>query len=346
MNLKIILFFTASLLLTDHSFAKKEQRTNLSTLDLVKKRGVLRCGVSQGLPGFSSPDKKGRWSGIDVDFCRAVAAAIFSDKNKVKFIALSAKERFTSLQSKDIDILSRNTTWTLSRDSLQGFDFPFVLYYDGQGFMVPKSLGVQSAKELGGAMICVNTGTTTELNVADYFRKHKMKYKIIAYEKTDEVVAAYSAGRCDVYTTDKSGLYANRLKLKDPNQHIILNELISKEPLGPAVRHGDNKWSDILRWTYYALLTAEEKNITSKNCAKIRRTSQDPEVKRLLGIKKANTGAYLGLAQDWAYQVILQLGNYGEIFERNLGSRTRLKIKRGLNALWNKGGLHYAMPVR
>jgi general L-amino acid transport system substrate-binding protein len=312
------------------------------TLDNVKKKGFVQCGVSQGLAGFSAPDAKNNWSGIDVDVCRAVAAAVFGDATKVKYTPLSAKERFTALQSGEIDLLSRNTTWTLVRDTALGLDFAGVTYYDGQGFMVPKKSDVKAAKELNGATVCVQTGTTTELNVADYFRANGMKYRILVFEKNDEVVAAYDAGRCDVLSTDQSGLYADRTKLKKPDDHVILPEVISKEPLGPVVRHGDNQWGDIVRRSLFAMLEAEELGVDSKNYESMK-TSQNPEVKRLLGME-AGSGKDLGLKDDWALQIIKQVGNYAESFQRNLEGP--LKIARGQNALWNKGGLQYPMPVR
>ena len=320
------------------------QTAQANTLEKVRKAKVLNCGVSQGLPGFSSPDSKGNWQGLDVDVCRALAAAVLGDPDKVAFRPLSAKERFTALQSGEIDVLSRNTTWTLVRDTALGLDFTGVTYFDGQGFMVRKNLGVKTAKELDGATICVNIGTTTELNVADYFRANKMKYKLVTFEKTDEVVAAYDAGRCDVYTTDQSGLYANRVKLKKPNDHMILPEVISKEPLGPVVRHGDNQWGDVVRWAVYALIEAEELGVTRANIASMAK-STNPNIKRLLG-KEGNMGKNLGLSQDWAFKMIKAVGNYGEVFDRNLGPKTPLKIARGLNGLWNQGGLHYPMPIR
>jgi len=266
------------------------------TLDTVRARGHLSCGVSQGLPGFSSPDAKGRWSGIDVDFCRAVAAAVLKDAAKARFTPLSSKERFTALQSGEIDLLSRNSTWTQTRDTALGINFAGVLYYDGQGFMVRRSLGVRSARELGGAAVCINAGTTTELNLADYFRTYRMKYTPVVFEKSDEVVAAYDAGRCDVYTTDQSGLYAQRLKLKDANAHVVLPEIISKEPLGPAVRQGDDKWFNIVRWTLFALIDAEELGITSKNVDQMKK-SKNPEVLRILGVE-GKMGEQLGLSRD------------------------------------------------
>jgi len=314
------------------------------TLDEVKKRGFLKCGVGQGLAGFSSPDKAGQWRGIDVDLCRGVAAATLGDANKVKYTALSAKERFTALQSGEIDLLSRNTSWTIVRDSSLAVDFPGVLYYDGQGFMAPKKLNVKSLKDLNGATVCVNLGTTTELNLADYFRSQKMTYKLVAFEKNDEVVAAYDAGRCDVMSSDQSGLYADRTRLKKPDDHVILPEIISKEPLGPAVRHGDNRWADIVRWTLYAMIEAEELKITAATIEQ-QKGNTNPAVRRLVGLE-GDLGKNLGLKPDWALQVVKQVGSYQEIFERNLGLNTPLKIARGQNALWRDGGLQYSMPFR
>jgi general L-amino acid transport system substrate-binding protein len=315
------------------------------TLDTVKKKGFVQCGVSQGLAGFSNPDAKNNWTGIDVDVCRAIAAAVFGDASKVKFTPLNAKERFTALQSGEVDVLSRNTTWTLVRDTSLGLDFVGVTYYDGQGFMVKKSTGIKAAKELDGATVCVNTGTTTELNVADYFRTNKLKYKLVVFEKDDEVIAAYDQGRCDVYTTDQSGLYAQRVKLKNPDEHVILPDVISKEPLGPVVRHGDNQWGDVVRWTLFAMLEAEELGLTSANVDGEKAKSENPNVRRLLGVE-GETGKDLGLAPDWAYKIVKQVGNYGETFEKNLGKGSPLKIARGQNSLWKDGGLQYPMPVR
>jgi general L-amino acid transport system substrate-binding protein len=281
---------------------------------------------------------------MDVDFCRAVAAAIFNDSKKVRFTPTSAKVRFTVLQSGEVDLLSRNTTWTMSRDTQLGLEFVGVIYYDGQGFMVPKKLKVTSAKQLNGANVCTNTGTTTELNLADYFRSNGLKYKVIAFEKNAEVLAAYDAGRCDAYTTDASGLYAERLKLKNANDHIILPEIISKEPLGPLVNQGDQRWGDLVRWSMFALLNAEELGVTSKNVDQMLK-SANPEVRRLLGVEGA-FGESIGLTKDWVVRIVKATGNYGEVFERNVGQGSPLKIKRGQNALWTKGGLHYAPPVR
>lgn len=314
------------------------------TLERVKKNGFLRCGVNEGLPGFANPDAKGNWSGLDVDFCRGIAAAIFNDPKKVRFTPTSAKVRFTALQAGEFEVLSRNTTWTISRDTQLGLAFVGVMYYDGQGFLVPKKLNVTSAKQLNGANVCTNTGTTTELNLADYFRANNLKYKVIAFERNNEVIAAYDNGRCDAYTTDGSGLYAERLKLKKPDDHIILPEIISKEPLGPAVNQGDQQWEDLVRWTLFALINAEELGVTSKNVDQMVK-SQNPEVRRLLGVEGA-FGESMGLSKDWVVRIVKAVGNYGEMFERNVGQGSPLKIKRGLNALWNKGGLQYAPPVR
>lgn len=314
------------------------------TLDDVKAKGFIQCGVSQGLPGFSNPDAQGNWTGLDVDVCRAVAAAVFGDASKVKYSPLNAKERFTALQSGEIDMLSRNTTWTASRDTSLGLNFAGVTYYDGQGFMVRKSLGVAGALELSGASVCTQTGTTTELNVADYFRTNNMPYEIVAFEKADEVVKAYDAGRCDVFTTDASGLYAERLKLTNPGDHIVLPEIISKEPLGPVVRHGDDQWFDIVKWSLFAMINAEELGITQANVEEMK-ASANPEIKRLLGVDGA-FGEALGVSNDWVVNIVKGVGNYGEAFDRNVGPDTPLGIARGLNALWTKGGIQYAPPVR
>lgn len=315
-----------------------------ATLDDVKAKGFVQCGVSQGLPGFSNPDADGNWSGLDVDLCRGVAAAIFGDPEAVKFTPLSAKERFTALQSGEIDILSRNTTWTMSRDTQLGLNFAGVNYYDGQGFMIRTSMNINSALELSGASICTNTGTTTELNVADYFRANNMEYELVAFEKADEVVAAYDAGRCDVYTTDQSGLYAQRLKLTDPGEHKVLPEIISKEPLGPVVRQGDDQWFNIVKWVHIATLNAEELGVTSANVDEMM-NGDNPAVRRLLGAE-GEFGTSIGLTNDWAYNIIKAVGNYGEIFDRNVGPDTPLGIARGVNALWTKGGLMYGPPIR
>ena len=313
------------------------------TLEDVKAKDSVVCGVSQGLPGFSNPDSAGNWSGLDVDTCRAVAAAVFGDAGKAVFKPLSAKTRFTSLTSGEIDMLPRNTTWTISRDSQHG-DFVGVNYYDGQGFMVRKDLGVTTAADLGGAAICTNTGTTTELNVADYFRSLGLEYTVVAFEKADEVVAAYDAGRCDVYTTDQSGIAAQRTKLADPSAHISLPEIISKEPLGPLVRHGDNQWSDIVRWSLNCMINGEEMVITSADVDGMA-SSDNPASQRQLG-SAGDLGDGLGIPNDYCHQIIKQVGNYSESYERNVGPDTPLGLPRGVNALWNAGGLMYAPPAR
>jgi general L-amino acid transport system substrate-binding protein len=315
-----------------------------ATLDDVKAKGFVQCGVSQGLPGFSNPDSAGNWTGLDVDLCRAVAAAVFGDDTKVKFTPLSAKERFTALQSGEVDVLSRNTTWTMSRDTQLGLNFAGVNYYDGQGFMVRKDLGIKSALELSGASVCTNTGTTTELNIADYFRANKMEYEVVAFEKADEVVAAYDAGRCDVFTTDRSGLAAERLKLAKPDDHMVLPEIISKEPLGPVVRQGDDQWFNIVKWTHYAMINAEEMGVSKANIAE-KMADANPDLKRLLGTE-GEFGTALGLGNDWAANIIKLVGNYGEVFEANVGENTPLKLSRGTNDLWSRGGLQYAPPIR
>jgi general L-amino acid transport system substrate-binding protein len=326
------------------AFSGVAEASKSPTVERIKKNGFLRCGVNEGLTGFASPDAKGNWSGFDVDFCRALAAVILNDPSKVRYTPTSAKVRFTALQSGEFDILSRNTTWTMSRDVQLGLEFIGATYYDGQGFMVPKKLKVTSAKQLNGATVCTNTGTTTELNLADYFRANNLKYKIVAFEKNAEVLAAYDNGRCDAYTTDASGLYAERLKLKNPSDHVILPEIISKEPLGPAINHGDQPWGDVVRWTLFALINAEELGVTSKNVDQMMK-SGNPEIRRLLGVEGA-FGESLGLSKDWAARAIRKVGNYGEIFERNLGQGSQLKIRRGVNAQWNKGGVLYAPPIR
>ena len=314
------------------------------TLKTVKERGSLLCGVSQGIAGFSLPDDKGNWSGIDVEFCRAIAAAIFNDASKVKFVPLSSKDRFTALQSNAIDVLSRNSTWTSSRDTSLGLNFAAVNYYDGQGFMVRKALKVNSALELNGASVCTQTGTTTELNLADFFRANNMKYEVIAFATADETIKAYDGGRCDVFTTDVSQLYAERLKLTNLNDHVILPEIISKEPLGPAVRHGDDQWFDIVKWVHFAMINAEELGVSSKNIDEALKSNQ-PEIRRLVGTEGAY-GEQLGLTKDWAVRIVKQVGNYGESFDRNVGTGSKLGISRGLNRLWTKGGIQYAPPIR
>jgi general L-amino acid transport system substrate-binding protein len=320
------------------------QGASAQTLKAVKDRGILNCGANGTLAGFGLPDAQGKWTGLDVDVCRAIAAAIFNDDNKVKYVPLSAKDRFTALQSGEVDVLSRNTTWTSSRDTSLGLNFTGVNYYDGQGFMVRKTLKVNSALELNGASVCVQQGTTTELNLSDFFHAHNMQLKSVTFATANEAVKAYDAGRCDSYTTDASGLYAERLRLANSSDHIVLPEIISKEPLGPAVRHGDDQWFDIVKWALFAMINAEELNITSKNIDEMTK-STNPEVKRFVGTE-GNYGEQLGLTKDWAVRIIKLVGNYGEAFERNVGSGSPLKIDRGLNKLWNKGGIQYAPPVR
>ena len=317
-----------------------------ATLDNVKSKGFVQCGVNvSGLPGFAEVDANNNWTGLDVDLCKAVAAAVFGDATKVKYTPLNAKERFTALQSGEIDVLSRNTTWTSSRDSALGLNFAGVNYYDGQGFMAKKELGVASAKELDGASVCVQAGTTTELNLADYFRANGLQYTPVVFENNDEVNKAYEAGRCDVLTTDQSGLYATRVKLANPDDHVILPEVISKEPLGPAVRQGDDEWFDIVKWTLYAMIQAEEFGISSANVQQVKAETQNPDIQRFLGVIEEK-GKELGLPNDFAVQIVTQVGNYGDSFDRNVGPNTPLKIERGLNALWKDGGLMYNPPFR
>ena len=315
------------------------------TLDAIKQRGV-RCGVSTGLAGFSIADSQGKWSGLDVDYCKALAAAILGDQNKVQFVPLSAQARFTALQSGEVDVLSRNTTWTLTRDASLGAHFAGTWFYDGQGFMVARKLGVKSAKELNGASVCVQPGTTTELNLADYFRAQNMKFQPVVIEALEEVNKAFFTGRCDALTTDASGLAAVRAtNAPNPEDYVILPEIISKEPLGPMIRRGDDEWFAINKWVLFAALEAEEKGITSANVDDMAKNSKDPTVQRLLGTT-GDMGQKLGLSNDWAHKMIKQVGNYGEMFDRNVGPKTPLKLERGVNALWTKGGLMYAPPIR
>lgn len=313
-------------------------------LKTVKDRGTLNCGSNPGLAGFGLADAQGNWQGLDVDFCRAMAATIFNDPTKVKFVPLTAQQRFTALQSGEIDVLARNTTWTSSRDTSLGLNFAVVNYYDGQGFIVRRSLKVNSALELNDAAICVQQGTTTELNLADYFRANKMRLKTVTFQNSDETVKAYDAGRCDAFTTDASALYAERLRTAKPDDHMVLPEIISKEPLGPVVRHGDDQWFDIMKWTHFAMLNAEELGVTKANVDDMLK-SDNPEIKRLLGTE-GSFGEQLGLTKDWAYRIIKHVGNYGEVFEKNVGQGSPMKINRGLNNLWTKGGLQYGAPVR
>ncbi len=316
------------------------------TLEAVQKRGVLNCGVNTGLAGFSAPNDKGEWTGIDADFCRAVAAAVLNDPAKVKYLPLNAKERFTALQSGEIDLLSRNTTWTMSRDTSLGLAFVGVVYYDGSAFMARKSLGLKSVKDLANASICTQTGTTNELVLADYFATNKLAFKPVVFERLVEVLAAYNSGRCDAITTDSSQLISERLRLQNPDEHEILPELISKEPLGPVVRQGDQQWESIARWILFAMINAEELGVTQKNVDELlTSTAPNPEVRRLLGLE-GEFGKGIGLPNDWAVRVLRAVGNYGESFDRNLGTGSRLAIPRGRNALWQNGGLQYAPPIR
>ncbi|MBT9245526.1 amino acid ABC transporter substrate-binding protein [Gemmobacter fulvus] len=315
------------------------------TLDDVKARGELICGVNVGLTGFGAPDANGAYQGFDVALCKAVAAAVLGDASKVKYVPTTGETRFTALASGEVDVLIRNSTWSFQRDVDLKFDFVGVNYYDGQGFMVKKDLGVSSAKELDGATVCIQTGTTTELNLADFFKANNMTYKPVTVADDSEGQRQYLAGSCDTYTTDASGLAASRATMPDADNHIILPEIISKEPLGPLVRHGDNQWGDVVRWTFFALLSAEEFGITSANIEEMAASTQNPEIKRLLGME-GDLGAMLGLDKDWSKRAIAASGNYGEIFEANIGSATPIKLARGLNALWTQGGLQYAPPFR
>ena len=314
-------------------------------LDAIKARGQLICGVNTGVAGFAQADSQGKWVGLDVDVCRAVAAALFGDSEKVKYVPTTAQQRFTALQSGEVDVLARNTTVTLTRDTALGLDFTAVNYYDGQGFMVNKKLGVKSAKELNGATVCVQPGTTTELNLADYFRTNKMTFKPVVIEKVEEVRAAFFSGRCDVYTTDASGLYSTRAaNAPNPDDYMVLPDIISKEPLAPAVRHGDNQFADIVRWSQYAMLEAEEYGISSKTVDEMLK-SDNPSIKRILGVTPG-MGKALGVDEAWVVNIVKQVGNYGESFERNVGMGSPLKIDRGLNKLWTQGGIQYAPPIR
>lgn len=334
---KIFIVVLTSLAITSPAFG-------LSILDKVKKQGKVFCGVTQGVVGFSAPDSKGVWSGMEVDVCRAVSSAVFGSADKVKYVAISAQARFTALQSGEIDILSRVTTWTLTRDTSLGLNFGPTVFYDGQAFMVRKKDNIKKVSDLNGATICTQQGTTSELNVADYFRANRLKMKTVVFESNDEVTQAFLKGRCDAFTNDGSGLVAERSKTKNPSDYVILPTLISKEPLGPAVRHGDDQWFDIVKWSVFALISAEEWGITSKNIDGFLK-SKDPGIKRFLGVKPGN-GKRLGLSEKWAYNIVKNVGNYSEVFERNVGMGSPLKLERGLNALWNKGGLMYAPPMR
>ena len=339
-NIRItILSVICSLVMVPSAFA--------GTLDTVKDQGFFNCGVSQGVPGFSNPDSNGNWSGIDVDVCRAVSAAIFGNPDIVKYVPLTAKERFTALQSGEIDVLSRNTTWTLSRDAQIGLEFAGVNFYDGQGFMVRKDSGITSAMELGGASVCTNLGTTTELNMADFFRANGMDYEPVVFEKADEVVGAYDEGRCDTYTTDKSGLAAQRTKLADPDAHVVLPETISKEPLGPVVREGDGDWADVVRWSLNAMIEAEEFGLSQSNAQTTCAMTSNPVVARLCG-KEGATGAGLNLGESWSYDIVTMVGNYGDVYEKHVGENTPVGLARAgsPNASYKNGGVLYAPPAR
>lgn len=315
-----------------------------ATLDDVKAKGYIQCGVTEGVSGFSAPDANNNWSGLEVDFCRAMAAAIFNDADAVRYTPLTSTERFAALSAGEIDVLSRTTTWTMSRDTSLGIKFVGTMFYDGQGFMVREDLGVTSALELSGAAVCIEAGTTTELNAADYFSANGLDYNPVVFTDQDETVKAYEDGRCDVYTTDSSALASERQKLEEPDAHIILPEIISKEPLGPVVRQGDDQWFNIARWTYYLLLNAEEAGITQGNVDEML-ASEDPGIRRILGVE-GDFGTPLGLTADWGYRIIKLVGNYGELYEKHVGLNTPIGIARGVNELWINGGLQYGPPIR
>ncbi|OZI62889.1 amino acid ABC transporter substrate-binding protein [Bordetella genomosp. 11] len=341
MRIKLIKAFIGAVL-----FAIAGQAAHAATLDTVRQRGVLLCGTTTGFAGFSAPDAQGVWHGLDVDLCRAVAAAVLGDANKTKIVPLDAQQRFTALQSGEIDLLARNTTVTQQRDTALGIIHAGVNFYDGQGFMVPKSLGVKSAKELNGATICLQAGTSNENTLADWARANRVEYKPVVIEQFNEVVNAFASGRCDVFSTDASGLASIRIsKLQHPDDYVVLPEIISKEPLGPFVRKGDDNWLNIVSWSLSAMIEAEEYGITSANVDDLKANSVNPNIKRILGVT-AGAGSNMGLREDWAYNIVKQVGNYGESFERNVGQGSPLKLQRGLNAQWNKGGLMYALPIR
>lgn len=315
------------------------------TLDAVKKRGHVLCGVNTSAPGFSSADSQGNWHGLDVNICRSVAAAVLGDADKVKFVPLSSPQRFTALQAGEIDILARNTTWTMTRDASQGSVFVAVSYYDGQGFIVPKEYGIKSAKELDGATICVQSGTSSEKTLADYFNSHKMSYKTVVFDTTEATQSAFLSGRCQVYTTDMSDLAGMRTLAPNPQQYEILPEVISKEPLGPAVRRGDDEWFQVVRWSFNTMIEAEELGINKANAEQLKQTSTNPNVLRLLG-RSDDMGKMIGLDMDWSYRIVTQVGNYGESWNAYFGPKSSLNLPRGLNRLWTDGGLMYAMPIR
>ncbi|WP_029040175.1 amino acid ABC transporter substrate-binding protein [Cucumibacter marinus] len=320
------------------------QAAQADTLEDVKEKGYVQCGVTEGVPGFSNPDENNEWSGIEADYCMALAAAIFDDTSAVRYRPLTSTERFTALSSGEVDVLARTTTWTMSRDTQLGINFTGTYYYDGQGFMVRAADGITSALELSGAAVCIESGTTTELNAADYFETNGMDYNPVVFVQQDEVVKAYQDGRCDVYTTDSSAIAAERSKFADPSEHIILPEIISKEPLGPSVRQGDDTWLNINRWTLFAMINAEELGVTSENVDEML-GSDNPSIKRLLGVE-GDFGTPMGLDKDWAYRIIKAVGNYGESYDRHIGPDTAIGLERGLNALWTKGGILYAPPIR
>ncbi len=320
------------------------QTTTSATLDAVKAKGYVQCGVTGGVPGFSAPDANNNWTGLEVDYCRAIAAAVFNNADAVRYTPLTSQERFTALSAGEIDVLSRTTTWTMSRDTQLGIKFVGTLFYDGQGFMVRKADNIASALDLGGAAVCIESGTTTELNAADYFAANKLEFNTVVFVDQDEVVKAYEDGRCDVYTTDSSALAAERSKFANPADHIILPEIISKEPLGPVVRQGDDGWFNIARWTYYALLEAEELGVTQANVDDML-ASDNPAIKRLLGVE-GDFGTPIGLTKDWAYQIVKLVGNYGEVYDKHVGPATPIGLARGLNALWRDGGIQYSPPIR
>ena len=339
MNRLISLAAGTALLCSGAAFAQ-------GTLEAVQKKGFVQCGVNTGLAGFSQPDSRGVWRGLDVDVCRAIAAAVFGDATKVRYTPLTAQQRFTALQSGEVDVLARNTTWTVTRDTSLGLNFVGVNFYDGQGFMVPKKLNVKSAKQLKGATVCVQSGTTTELNLTDFSRANNLNLRPVVFNDSASATNAYFSGRCQVYTTDASGLAAYRANnAPKPEDHVILPDLISKEPLGPAVRRGDDEFFAIAKWVVYGLIEAEEYGITQANVDKMLAESQDPVVQRILG-KSEDTGKLLGLDRDWMVRALKAVGNYGEIFERNVGPKTPLNLPRGVNALWTQGGLMYAPPIR
>jgi general L-amino acid transport system substrate-binding protein len=315
------------------------------TLDAVKARGQVVCGVNTSAPGFSAADSQGKWTGLDVDFCRAVAAAVLKDAEKVKYVPLNSQQRFASLQAGEIDVLSRNSTWTLTRDASLGVAFTGINYYDGQGFMVPKKLKIDGAKKLNGATVCVQAGTTSEKNVADYFAANAMKYKSVVFDTAEAITSAFFSGRCQVYTTDMSDLAGARTKAPKADDYVILPQVISKEPLGASVRRGDDEWFQIVRWAQFALLEAEENGLTQANVDQQKTSNKDPGVQRFLGVSE-DTGKLLGLDAEWAYRIVKQVGNYGESFERNVGAKSPLNLPRGVNKLWTQGGLMYAPPIR